>query len=145
MSNLSPNFTLEEFTFSQTAVRYGVDNDPPAEIVARLVNVAHQMERVRSVCGNRPIRISSGFRCDELNALVGGSRNSAHREGWAVDFTVNGLTPKQVCEILAKSDIAFDQLIQEGAWVHISFKPTLRREILTAHFKNGKATYTKGL
>lgn len=56
--------------------------------------------------------------------------------------------PLAVCRRLAASDLPFDQLIYEGTWTHIGIAPpgTLaRREVLTAHFANGKATYTRGL
>ena len=49
-----------------------------------------------------------------------------------------------VHKIQADGTIRFDQLIQEGTWVHISFDPQMRGQALTAHFVNGKATYTQG-
>lgn len=143
---LSQHFTLEELTNSDLAIRKGIDNNPDAETFDNLAHVATNLELVRSVLGNHPLRINSGFRCDELNRLVGGSKTSAHLEGWAVDFTCPEYgTPRSVCIAIDSSGIDFDQLIYEGTWVHISFKPTNRREVLTAHFNNGKATYTKGL
>ena len=154
-SRLSPNFNLSEFTFSQTATRHNINNDPSPEIIARLVQVAHQMERVRVACGNRPIRISSGYRSPELNRRIGGSASSAHMQGWAVDFTVSGQsvvdTIKDILEVSSRfprpqPGISFDQVINEGGrWVHISFAPAMRQQVLTATFTNGKATYTKGL
>ena len=145
-SRLSPNFTLDEFIFSQTATRRGISNDPSPEIIARLASVAHKMESVRVICGGRPIRISSGYRSPELNRAIGGSQNSAHTQGWAVDFTVSGQTPYDTCKLIEASSLGYDQLIQEGGrWVHISFDPRMRRQSLTAKFTNGKATYTKGL
>lgn len=141
-SRLSPNFELEEFTFSQTAVRHDVDNTPPSEIVARLVKVAHGMELVRSYLGNRPVRISSGFRCDELNALVGGSKNSAHVQGWACDFTVKGLSTEEVVREIKLSSLQFDQVLEEfGQWVHISFDPRNRRQVLRVKKVGGKTVY----
>lgn len=147
MSKLSENFTLEEFTFSQTAVRYGVDNDPPPDIVSNLVTVAHGMERVRVICGSRPVRISSGYRSPELNALVGGSKTSSHCTGEACDFTVAGLTPRQTAEMISGSGMQFDQLILEfDRWVHIGFGYQMRRQILTAvRSSNGITSYLSGI
>ena len=142
---LTANFTLEEFTFSQTATRKGIDNAPPAEVVPHLTMVAAGMELVRALCGNRPIRVSSGYRCPALNRAVGGSETSAHVDGWACDFTVAGLTPKEVVRMIAGSKLNYDQVIEEGAWVHISFDPRMRRQNLIAKFKNGKASYTEGV
>ena len=145
-SRLSPNFNLSEFTFSQTATRHNINNDPSPEIIARLVQVAHQMERVRVACGNRPIRISSGYRSPELNRRIGGSASSAHMQGWAVDFTVSGQSVVDTIKDILEAGISFDQVINEGGrWVHISFAPAMRQQVLTATFNNGKATYTKGL
>lgn len=145
-SRLSPNFNLSEFTFSQTATRHNINNDPSPEIIARLVQVAHQMERVRVACGNRPIRISSGYRSPELNRRIGGSASSAHMQGWAVDFTVSGQSVVDTIKDILEAGISFDQVINEGGrWVHISFAPAMRQQVLTATFTNGKATYTKGL
>ena len=43
------------------------------------------------------------------------------------------------------SEIGFDQLIREGTWVHVSFDPKMRGQILTAKFVGGIAHYTEGL
>lgn len=71
---------------------------------------------------NKPMIITSGYRNPVVNRLAGGVNNSQHTQGQAVDFTVNGLTPAQIIEIIKKSGIKFDQLINEyNRWVHISF------------------------
>lgn len=146
---LSTHFSLEEFTFSPTAVRLGIDNTPPHEIVGRLNEVANRLERVR-VLLNYPMTIDSGYRCPELNAAVHGAHNSAHVDGWAIDFRCSKFgTPLQcVKAIVEDGGIEFDQLIVEGGatgWSHISFAPAMRNQILTAHFHNGKATYSEGI
>ena len=143
---LSKNFKLNEFTASQTATRKGIDNTPAAPIIERLRMLANMLEQVRSLLGNHSIRISSGYRCLALNRAIGSGDSSAHVQGYAVDFTCPGFgTPKEVANKIAQSDIKFDQLIHEGTWVHLSVDPRNRRDVLTAHFKNGKATYTKGI
>ena len=79
-------------------------------------------------------------------AAIGGSSTSAHCRGEAVDFTAPAFgTPKEICKAIIKSGIVFDQLIFEGAWVHIAFDATPRRSVLTAHFGNGATTYTQGV
>jgi putative chitinase len=76
--------------------------------------------------------VSSGYRGRALNRAVGGSRTSAHLSGHAVDFNCYGFgDPLAVCRAIAGSDLAFDQLIEEGSWVHISFDPRMRRQVLT--------------
>ena len=145
-TRLTPNFTLEELTHSQTAVRRGIKNEANPVIKNNLTIVAANMEEVRKLLGNNPIAINSGYRNLEVNRLIGGSTKSAHMEGWAVDFTCHRFgTPAQIVDAIKASDIKFDQLIEEGGingWVHISFAPARRRQVLKAEFKNGKAIYS---
>lgn len=145
MAKLSENFTLEELTASQTAARRGINNTPTGAELAALTNTAKQMELVRALL-NAPIHVSSGYRSLALNKAIGGSSTSAHCRGEAVDFTATAFgTPKEICKAIIKSGIVFDQLIFEGAWVHIAFDATPRRSVLTAHFGNGATTYTQGV
>ena len=143
---LTDHFSLEELTRSTTAERLGIDNTPRVDGVrSHLVVLAEGLERVREILGGSPVRVSSGYRCEELNRAVGGARGSAHLSGFAADFTCDSFgTPLEVVKRLERSDRVFDQLIQEGTWVHVSFAPRARREVLTAHFGQGGATYTKG-
>ena len=143
---LSKNFKLNEFTASQTATRKGIDNTPAAPIIERLRMLANTLEQVRTLLGDNSIRISSGYRCLALNRAIGSGDSSAHVQGYAVDFTCpNFGTPKEVANKIAQSDIKYDQIIYEGTWIHLSVDPRNRRDVLTAHFKSGKATYTKGI
>ena len=126
---LSKHFTLEEFIFSQTAARMGIDNSPSPKEIAELKKTAAQMEEVRLVCGSRPTFVSSGFRCLKLNRALGSSDFSAHTKWQAIDFKVSGLTVQQTINLIKKSDIKYDQLINEyGRWVHISFDPRYRMQ-----------------
>jgi hypothetical protein len=119
--SLSDHFSLEELILSQTAAREGIDNNPPADIVKNLRKLANTLEKIRSLLGNVPILVSSGYRSPKLNLAVGGSKNSAHMSGLAADFTAPSFgTVMQVARKISTSDIAFDQLIYEfGSWVHI--------------------------
>ena len=99
---------------------------------------AARMEEVRRRLGDRVISVSSGYRCPELNRAVGGARTSAHLTGHAVDFNCYGFgDPLAICRALAESDMAFDQLIEEGVWCHISFDPRMRRQVLTRRDSGG--------
>lgn len=140
--NLSEHFTLDEMTFSPEAIRKGLDNTPNATQLEALKTTAQGMEKVRALLG-KPIRVTSGFRSPAVNVAVGGNLKSHHCQGYAVDFICSGFgTPLEICKAIMKSDIKYDQLIYEGTWVHLSFAPSMRRENLQAHFKNGKATYS---
>jgi uncharacterized protein YcbK (DUF882 family) len=133
--NLSPNFTLDELTASQTAARKGLDNTPNATEVANLVRVAALLEEVRALL-NKPILINSGFRSKAVNDAVGSRDTSQHRLGCAADIRVSGMTPREVVEACIAANIGYDQIIEEfGSWTHISVPNTAstapRRQALT--------------
>ena len=128
-TKLTAHFALEELACTQ---HRDIDNTPPPEVVATLRGTAARMEAVRRLLGDRVITVSSGYRCPALNRAVGGARTSAHLTGLAVDFNCYGYgRPQEVCRAIARSDLAFDQLIEEGGWVHLSFDPRMRRQVLT--------------
>ena len=125
---LSPHFTLEEMTFSDTAARHGINNSAPPEVLANLKRTANGLERVRQLLNNNAIRISSGYRCKALNDAVKGQPNSQHITGQAVDFTSPYGNPVQLVQLIKKSGLEYDQLICEfNSWVHISFTDDPRR------------------
>jgi hypothetical protein len=123
----------------------GIDNTASLEIVDHLKVAAAGMEEVRALLG-APIHVDSGYRSPALNEAVRGVPGSAHTAGYAVDFICPRFgAPLEIVKIIAASSVKFDQLIQEGTWVHISFDPAMRQEVLTAHFVDGKATYQRGI
>lgn len=120
---LSPHFTLAEFTTSQEAARRGIDNTPTPAVVDRLKRTAQGLEAVRVRLGCAPIIVTSGYRCPALNAVIGGSRSSQHMTGDAADVICPRFGgPVEMAGALRDSGIEYDQLILEyGRWVHISF------------------------
>jgi len=132
---LSEHFTLSEFTRSQIASRNGIDNTPNEEQLENLKILAKGMELVRTKLDSLPIIISSGFRCEALNDLLGSKRTSQHIRGLAADWTCDRYAHvARVFEVIAESSIPFDQLILEyDSWIHISFPPEgedPRRQVL---------------
>jgi hypothetical protein len=129
VTQLTPHFTLSEFTDSQTAARRGLHNVPSADSQTRknLQRVAETMEKVRALLGDKPILISSGYRSPMVNAAVGGSASSAHMGGLAVDFSCPGFgTPRAICKALEPHmrELRIDQLIHEyDTWVHLGLRP----------------------
>lgn len=132
MTELTRHFTLQEATRSDTARKLGMSNQPDNDDLARITETAYQMERVRQILGNNPVVVSSWYRNEQVNRAVGGVPNSAHRMGYAVDFACPRFgTITEVCKAIRDSDLLFDQLIWEyGRWVHISFDPRMRRQVL---------------
>jgi zinc D-Ala-D-Ala carboxypeptidase len=125
---LTDHFTIEEFTDSQTAARHNIPNVPPPASPERqnLQRTAKVMEEVRTLLGDKPILISSGYRSARVNAKVGGSSSSAHMHGLAVDFTCPGFgSPLAICKKLEPhmAKLGIDQLIHEfNTWVHLGLR-----------------------
>ena len=147
--NLTPNFSLEQMTRSKTAKLHGINNVPEegSELMRNLMRLARALQHSRSILGNHPIYVTSGYRTRELNDLVSGSSTSMHMRGLAADFRCPGFgTAKEVARALANSDIEFDQIIFENAknpWVHLGLHEVPRRQVLTATFPGPK--YVPGI
>ena len=149
---LSPNFTLQEFTKSQTALRMGIDNTPEEDhMVAAQSLFLMVVQRVRDHFG--PTVINSGYRGPKLNEAVGGSSKSQHCKGEAVDIEVPGVPNATVAEWI-RDNLDFDQLILEfytpgipdSGWVHVSYKhDENRKSVLTAMKEDGKTVYKQGI
>lgn len=166
MTRLTEHFALEELVHSDTAVRLGIDNKPPGEVIPHLGSLARGLEQIRLQLA-APLHINSAFRCEALERVLCAKdfaawcqRNyrpqasswpeyfarKAHPRGFAADFTAPQFgTPAQVVAALRGAGLAFDQLIEEGTWVHVSFDPRLRGEVLTARFgADGTPSYSQG-
>jgi hypothetical protein len=140
---LSEHFSLEEMTASETAARMGIYNVPPPQVVENLRLCCAGLEEVRTILNGKPIHINSGYRGAKLNAAIGGATNSAHMSGFAADIICPEFgTPQQLMRAIAPKLTRFDQLILEGTWLHVSFAPQNRRQLLQAHFGGSGVTYT---
>ena len=152
---LSKNFTLQEFTKSQTAIRMDIDNTPEEErLEAAKILFEKVVQPVRNHFG--PTVINSGYRGPELNKAVGGSSRSQHCKGEAVDIEVPGVANAEVAEWIYKN-LDFDQLILEfytpgipdSGWVHVSYKSDEseknRKQVLTAYKEDGATVYASGI
>ena len=129
---LSKYFDLRELIFSKIAEENGIDNMPDAKTLETLKYTASQLDKVRELLG-KPVNVSSGYRCLQVNRRIGSKDTSQHLKGEAVDFKCELFgSPKKVFDKIRESDIHFDQLILEfNSWVHISFvKDGGRRECL---------------
>ena len=144
MTNLSQHFTLEEMIRSQTATRLDISEQfaPPESIRENLKSLCENvLEPLRTKLG-APIHISSGFRCERLNQMIGGAKSSQHITGQAADIESN-ISAEELYKFIKDSGIKFDQCIQEfSSWVHISFSEYEQRgECLRAIKVDGKTRY----
>ena len=128
-------FTLRELTKSDTAIRKGIKNVPSKSEENNLIALVENiLDPLREAYG-KPIIVTSGYRCEELNRLIGGSKTSQHRSGQAVDIRTVIDTPeenKKLYDLIIKLNLPFDQLIDEHNfdWVHVSYSPKHRKQIL---------------
>src|ERR1700686_698653 len=138
---LSEHFTLEEFIFSEAAVRLGLDNTPGPNVITNLALVAAVMEEVITLLGGKVIVKHSGYRSPQVNQAVGGVETSAHCYGLACDMVCPDFgAPVEVARAVLKSAIEYDQLILEYGWVHIGLPQqgtVARREMLTKNSPAG--------
>ena len=149
---LSQNFSLQELTKSDSAIRHGIDNKPPAEVIANLQNlVDNVLQPLRDKFG--AIAVTSGYRSPELNRKIGGSTTSHHCHGFAADFEVLGMDNRELA-IYIRDNLKFTQLILEfythgipdSGWVHCAFDANdLKGQVLTATRVNGKTQYISGI
>lgn len=128
---LSENFNLNEFIYSDTAVRLGIKNTPTLLDVVHLEELCRDLlQPLRDYLGV-PLNISSGYRCPKLNVAIGGVGSSAHQFGYACDIT----TPKgmnfeefveRIKQFVFDCNPMFDQIIVEKTgkkrWIHIAIR-----------------------
>lgn len=153
-TQLTEHFTLRELTFSEMAVRKGIQNAPGPIEIENLQSLCERiLEPLRASLG-APIIVTSGYRTERLNAAVGGSWSSHHILGRAADIVVPGYKPIQVCQRIVDLDLPFTQVIHEfGRWCHVSVIPIgmnktpgrAGKQILTARKHQGRTIYLHGL
>ena len=144
---LSKNFHLNEFTKSVSGIRNNLDNSPTSEHIRNIqLLVKYVLQPLRDSL-NKPIRITSGYRSEALNKLIGGSKRSQHCKGQAADlqFRVDGVMDnKAIWDKIIELGLPFDQMINEFefSWIHISYNHEHNRNsLLEAYKENGRTKY----
>lgn len=128
-------FTLRELTKSETAIRHGINNSPNKKSQQNLEKlVEFILDPLREAYG-KPIVVTSGYRCEKLNRILGGVRTSQHVKGEAADIRSVEDTPeenKKIFDLIKDLDLPFDQLINEYGydWIHVSYSNDNRKQIL---------------
>ena len=122
---LTTNFNLNEFTYSVTAQANKIDNRPSVYVVDNLKSLCENVLQPLRDYLNAPVKITSGFRCAELNKKVKGSANSQHLVGQAADFIVPQKDLKEVYNYV-KRNLPYDQILFEyngkDMWIHVSYR-----------------------
>jgi zinc D-Ala-D-Ala carboxypeptidase len=124
---LSPHFSLAELTVTEVRRLQAKNRTEARAHREALQALANLLEQVRVILGDRPIIVNSGFRCVELNTVIGGSPSSQHTRGEAADIRISGMDLRQAFNKLRRSKLQFGQLIAEDGngdgeidWLHIS-------------------------
>ena len=149
---LTANFHLEELIKSQVAERKGINNNPSPMQIENLKTLAvNILQPIRSQF-DKPLIISSGFRCAQLNIEIGSSINSEHcadNKSAAADFEIPGVDNKELAQWI-KDNLIWNQLILEfykegepsSGWVHCSYSTDLnKKQSLIAYRQDGKTQY----
>ena len=146
-NQLTENFTLQELTYSDTALKKGLNNLPTEKEYEKLKTLCEKvLQPLRNALG-KPIRINSGYRGPQLNEAVGGVSTSQHCKGEAADIEINGMSNYDLACFI-RDNFDFDQLILEYAdniknepnsgWVHVSYvSPTANRKQCLTINKSG--------
>ena len=148
-AKISNHISLKEATRSNTAQRLGIDNFPNCYTISKMQLTANKIFEPLREYVECPIYISSFYRSPELNTAIGGSKNSQHCKGEAIDLDdVYSKVKNKVFFDYIKENLDFDQLIWEfgddenPAWVHVSYKEKgNRNRILKAIKLKGKTQY----
>jgi len=148
---LSANFSLAEFTRSDTAKRKGIDNNPTLEHCEAAMALAENIFQPIREHFDVPIFVSSGYRSAALNKAIGGSQTSQHSKGEAIDIDMDDRKGPENEDIFyyIKENLPFDQLIWEFGtdkrpdWVHVSYKKDgpQRGQILKAKRNSAGKTF----
>ena len=153
---LSKNFTLNELTYSSTALRLGINNEPSKEGILKLTLLATSLlQPIRDTIGS--IRVTSGYRSPELSEVIGSSSNSQHCRYEAVDlqFVKRGVMDNlAIYNALVDLNLDYDQMILEFGssteyidgnpdWIHLSWKVCDNRNQTLIAYKdiNNKTKY----
>ncbi len=146
--NLSRNFTLQELIKSDTAIRMDIDNNPNADQIEKLKLLCENiLQPVRDHFGR--VKVTSGFRSEQLCVAIKSSVNSQHAKAEAADFEVMGTDNAELADWIQKN-LEYDQLILEfytpgepnSGWIHCSYvSDSPRKQFLHAYKSEGKTKY----
>jgi uncharacterized Zn-binding protein involved in type VI secretion len=154
---LSPNFTVADLSSKalcahQLQAQHGLtDVQIALNMKALCVNV---LEPFASKFGRTNMVINSGFRPTGSSVVASGY--SQHESGSAADIRFVDQNRGSISNdvwwdrvLWVKDNLPYDQMIVEyihnKPWIHLSFAPTLRRQLLTAVLSGGLVTYPHGL
>lgn len=109
---MTKNFSIKEFECSSEC-------ETPKDVYSNIIKLVAQLQYLRDYI-DKPIKINSGYRCQEYNAKIGGVKRSQHILGKAADIRVDGMKPKEVHSIIEEL-ISKGEMLQGGLGLYSSF------------------------
>ena len=122
---------VKDLLRSDTALKNKIWNRPSyKEFCCMKDLIDNVLNPINSMVGE--LEINSGFRCEELNRLVGGLPDSQHVLGQAADIRCDRKCWDNVAyldkvEQFAKGYLNYDQLIRYDTFIHVSYNPLRNR------------------
>ena len=122
--NITENFTFAEFEESQTAKAKGIANVITSfEVRDTIIALVREVLQPLRNLYKKPMHVNSGYRCQTLNAAVGGVATSQHCKGEAADIATGSEAESfKLAKLARENHIPFDQMILYPTFVHFSHK-----------------------
>lgn len=120
-------FTIGELCRSNVAASKGLKNEPNTAVKLNLTKLIDNVLDPLRTAYRKPIYVNSGYRCEELNLLVGGADDSDHLYGMAADIRAQDVRDNRILFDYIKNNLEFRQLIWEKgndeypSWIHVSY------------------------
>ena len=128
---ITEHFSLEEMTHSSALDRINKNrkepytNIPDDTAMTRLRVLCEHLERIRDFVG-KPLVISSGYRNEFVNSLVGGTRYSLHMWGAAADISLpmDKMLPAAVfaMNLPYAKEVLISANSKGGTWLHFGIE-----------------------
>jgi len=146
---ISENISFKEATFSNTAKRLKIKNEPTETHIKNMKTIAEKCFQPLREWADHPIAVNSMYRCSKLCEAIGSSKNSQHTQGQALDISTLGEKTNGELFEWIKENLKFDQLIWEFGnnnnprWIHISYvnPKKNRNRVLKAKKRGSQITY----
>ena len=127
---ITPHFSKEVCEHSDYAIAHHIPNTIPDNLMPNGIRLCTFMEEIRSFLSghyNQEVKIipSSIYRGPDLNTAIKGQPTSQHMRFEAMDYHTSIGDIEEVFDLIAESDLEFDQLILEHdsqghIWLHTS-------------------------